>query len=327
MNCNCEQFRILEMQVGSHLYGTNTPESDTDYSGVFIAPKRFYIGLDQVQEVNLSTVSKKENGRNDKDAIDRKLYEFRKFINLAMGNNPNVIEMLFVNQENVVYENEFGQMLRENAHLFPHQGCLQKFIGYAKSQKMKMFVKRDNMEAIVSAIEFFQSVEDHPNRNYVVQYKKDLMGNVEKAKDTGQHIQVGDMHLQKNDTVKQALRKLEDRRAKFSGRYDDFVSKVGYDTKFASHLIRLLLEGIELLRTGNIVFPLREANLILDIKQGKYTIEEVMELATDLENSIEMTKENAVVPARPRYNEIENFLIKTVEEHWDYMRQAHGVII
>jgi len=327
MNLNVENYRILEMQVGSRLYGTDTPESDTDYCGIFVAPVQYYLGLDQIHEVNLSTISKKENGRNDKEAIDRKLYELRKFVNLAMGNNPNIIEMLFVNQDNVVFEDSFGRELRKNAHLFPHLGCVQKFIGYAKSQKMKMFVKRDNMEAIVSAIEFFQNIEDHPNKNYVVQYKKDLLSKIEKSKDTGQHIQIGDIHLQKNETMKQALRKLKDRRAKFSGRYDDFVSKVGYDTKFASHLIRLLLEGIELLRTGRIIFPLVEADLILDIKQGKYTIEEVMELAGDLENSIEMVKENAAVPTKPRYKEIEKFLINMVQDHWDHMRTSQGVII
>jgi len=33
-----------------------------------------------------------------------------------------------------------------------------------------------------------------------------------------------------------------------------------------------------------------------------------------------MVKENAAVPSKPRYNDIERLLINLVEEHWDYMR-------
>ena len=88
--------RILELKVGSHLYGTSTPESDIDFCGVFVAPKELYLGLQRVEEVDLSIISKKENGRNDKDAIDRKFYELRKYIKLAAENNPNIIEQLFV---------------------------------------------------------------------------------------------------------------------------------------------------------------------------------------------------------------------------------------
>ena len=54
-----EQGKVLEYKVGSHLYGTNTPASDVDYSGVFVAPEEYYLGLDSVEEVDLSVVSKR----------------------------------------------------------------------------------------------------------------------------------------------------------------------------------------------------------------------------------------------------------------------------
>jgi predicted nucleotidyltransferase len=33
---------LFKTVTGSHLYGTNTPTSDIDYAGVFIADKEFY---------------------------------------------------------------------------------------------------------------------------------------------------------------------------------------------------------------------------------------------------------------------------------------------
>lgn len=49
-----EDNKILEYMVGSHVYGTNTETSDTDFAGIFVAPKRFYLGLDKVETLNLS---------------------------------------------------------------------------------------------------------------------------------------------------------------------------------------------------------------------------------------------------------------------------------
>ena len=308
--------RILELKVGSHLYGTSTPESDIDFCGVFVAPKELYLGLQRVEEVDLSIISKKENGRNDKDAIDRKFYELRKYIKLAAENNPNIIEQLFVNSDQLIFCDEVGHELLANRNLFPHKGCFQKFIGYAVSQKKKMIIKRGNMLDIVKAIELFSKYDD-PSRTYVVQYKKDILNTgFQIIRDTGQHIQIGDCTIQKNDTIKIALRKLTDRRNKFSGRYDDYVSKSGYDTKFASHLIRLLYEGIELLNTGELIFPLKQADLISDIKYGNYTIEEIMEMSTELEDTMNSVLEKSDLPIKPQIDKIGKLLIELIERGW-----------
>jgi len=308
--------KILEIYVGSHLYGTNTPDSDIDLNGIFVAPKEFYLGLKTVNEVDLSTVSKKENGRNDKDAVDRKFYELRKFINLAARNNPNIVEQLFVNNENIMYGNSLGYKLLENRYIFPYKGCYDSFIGYSISQKKKMIIKKDNMNDIILALEFFNGC-DVPSRNYVVQYKKQILNaGFQNVKDTGQHIQIGDTTIQKNDTIKQAIRKLSDRRNKFSSRFDDFVSKSGYDTKFASHLIRLLLEGKELLETGSIEFPLKGKELILDIKSGKYTLDNILDLSDDLEFEMEKALNESQLPDKPQIDKIETLLIELVEESW-----------
>jgi len=61
------------------------------------------------------------------------------------------------------------------------------------------------------------------------------------------------------------------------------VEKYGYDTKNASHLIRLLLMGIELLKTGELkIFRDKDVNMLLDIKTGKWPLEEVKFLAEKL---------------------------------------------
>lgn len=44
-----EQRTILIDLAGSHGYGLNRPDSDFDYRGVFIAPKRYYLGFERIE--------------------------------------------------------------------------------------------------------------------------------------------------------------------------------------------------------------------------------------------------------------------------------------
>lgn len=321
-----QQGQILKYPVGSKLYGTDTPASDEDFSGVFIAAKPFYLGLGKVEEVDFSVVSKKENGRNDADAVDFKLYELRKFVKLALENNPNIIEQLFVPQSKLNGFRTIGLRLLENRELFPHQGAKQKFMGYALSQKKKMLVKRDNMNSLTLVQEVFTNmVTSGHGKDYVAEHLSGIKGLFEanklKLKTNAQHVQIGDIQIQKNITILKALEQISGRVERFSGRHADFVSKHGYDTKFASHLIRLLMEGRELLTTGGIEFPLQYASELLAIKEGHLTVNEVIELADDLEQKMNDDFEmgRVIVPKKPRYAEVEELLMDMVEESWSFL--------
>lgn len=310
-----QENKILKYEVGSRLFGTSTPTSDVDFSGVFVATEDFYLGLDTVEEVDCSVVDKLENGRNSQDAVDEKCYELRKFVGLALGNNPNIIEQLFVPLDQLHHVTEVGHELLANAHLFPHTGTYDKFIGYAVSQKKKMVIKRDNMNSILFALEL---ISQYDLKKYIAELP--IVCGINGVKDTGQHIMFGDCSVQKNDTVKQALRKLEDRKGKFSGRHEDFVSKYGYDTKFAAHLLRLLWEGGFLLKHGYLEFPLENRDLFLDVRSGKYTIEEVLEMATQLEDEMRGLKETSKLPKKPRKEEVNELLKRLVKMHWELNR-------
>jgi hypothetical protein len=74
-----------------------------------------------------------------------------------------------------------------------------------------------------------------------------------------------------------------------------------------------LLEGEELLNTGRLVFPLAYAPLLLDIKQGKYEIGQLLEMATQIEDRMRDAKEKSSLPSKPRFDEI-NELVKRMSK-------------
>ena len=91
----------------------------------------------------------------------------------------------------------------------------------------------------------------------------------------------------------------------------ELVEAYGYDTKAASHMVRLLVQCFELLVDGTITLPMPEETrkYILDIKLGKISEEEVFERTTSLEKSIEAQILVTSLPDKPDYEKANKFLI------------------
>ena len=304
---------ILKGRVGSMLYGTNTPSSDEDFSGIFLSDENGYLGLSSASEIDLSVTSKNENNKNNSDAVDFKLYELRKFVKLAIQNNPNITELLFLNGQNIIFINEYGTEILSNAHLFPSRRAYEPFRKFAQSQRHKMVIKEKHFEQLSSAHHFFtQKFEsDFDPHVMLVEIRPEL----EKiAVETSTHFAMGDLNFEKHLTVKKVKVILEDRMSKISNRYE-LVLKHGYDTKFSSHWIRLLQEGIDILSTGRLEFPLKNRELILDIKLGKYHIDEVVKMGDALLLNLESVFENSKLPDTPYIDDINKLVVNIGKRH------------
>ena len=306
-----ENNKIIEIITGSNLYGLQTPDSDLDYNGIFMPDKKYVYGFENCEEVDLSIIDKLDSKKNSKDAVDRKFWSFTKYIKLATACNPNIVELLFAPKESIVFINDIGQILLDNSHLFPHKGLKERFVGYAISQKKKMIVKKDTFLELEQAIEFLEKVESKLLLPQLMEYN-DFKKLFRYTNLTDEHYKVGDMTLNKNQTVKRAIQKIEERIGEKSNR-KELIKERGFDTKFSSHMIRLLIEGKELLETGKLIFPLTNKQEIMDIKLGKWDLQQVLDYADYLESEIEKSVISSELPNEPRVKEIEEFMIKEME--------------
>jgi predicted nucleotidyltransferase len=311
-----ETNKILEIITGSYLYGTNTDTSDKDYVGIFMPTEEYVFGFKKMEEIDLSIHHKLENGKNAPEAIDRKFYEFRKFVKLALENNPNILEILFVNDKNIESITPLGRALLDIKDRFPWRGLKEKFLGYAFSQKHKMIIKKDNYFDLIQAVDYLTKFHYRktlleavlqPNNPFFLKIQRDKNNNITL-------VSIGDQCFNPSITIKSTLTNLQERINK-AGNREELLLKYGFDTKFASHLVRLMLEGKELLITGKIEFPLKQSNLIIDIKQGKWKISDILKYSADLEKEIEELTIHSKLPTKPRIQEIEKFVIKHLKEY------------
>jgi predicted nucleotidyltransferase len=117
-----EHGTIYLVRHGSHAYGTSTPESDLDVKGVAVPPTEYFYGFNKRFE---------QAEAKDPDAV---IYDVRKFFNLAADCNPNIIEVLFCDEEDVLGASPQGEYLRENRDLFLSRKAKHTFSGYAAAQ-------------------------------------------------------------------------------------------------------------------------------------------------------------------------------------------------
>jgi len=310
MKIIAEKNKILEFISGSHLYGTNTPTSDKDFMGIFVAPKEFYLGLNKVEEVDFSIVSKSADGKNDENAVDKKFYELRKFIKLAADGNPNIIESIFVNENNILYQNDLGRKLLVNTQLFPSKLVKQKFIGYAVSQMKKASVKPDNFLDLQTFKDRYTSELDKKRLVEMLYIDSPIVSLIKFSKD---FASIGGLNFNLNVKMTNVYDSITTRLGKASHRQDMWL-KYGCDTKFLMHTIRLLIEGKELLETGEIIFPLKEKDILLKIRNGELDLKEIHEMTEHYKNELENYESS--LPNTPDFKLIENLLIEMVEESW-----------
>lgn len=95
------------------------------------------------------------------------------------------------------------------------------------------------------------------------------------------------------------------------------VEKFGYDCKNASHLIRLLKMGIELLISGELNVWREDSQLYISIKQGEWTLEQVQKKADELFQLIEEAYVRSPLPNKPNKRQINQLCIEMMRDYYD----------
>lgn len=240
---------ILKVLTGSNLYGTNIRGvSDLDYIGVCIPNKEYILGTEKFEQFIDRTNAPDSGKRNTSEDSDCTIYSLPKFIHLLTMNNPTILETMYARENNIIFCNQFGQMLLDNRDLFLSLKIKHTYGGYAYSQRMKMMFSEE----------------------------------------------------------------------KTGSRVPD-MKKYGYDGKFASHTVRLLHFGIELLKEGHLTLPTHVNKLLIDIKQYKYELGDLIAMYDKLAELIEIAYLSSTLPKTPDFKKICNLQIDMLESFWKYI--------
>jgi predicted nucleotidyltransferase len=286
---DCTIYRAVH---GSRAYGTQMAHSDRDEKGVCIPQDpSYYYGCKKFEQ--------KDSGWSD--GVDRVIFDLRKFFSLALRCNPNIIEMLYVEEEDILQITDLGRELRDNRDIFLSRMAANTFVGYATSQLHRIRGHKkwiDDPPSPPVRIE----LESH---TFVVEPEViGYAGSVARIK----HFD-GASWKASNKKYKQYLDWKKNRnpsRAKLE-------AKFSMDTKHAGHLIRLLRMGKEIITEGKVYVRRPDAQELLDIRNGKFKYEELVEYAEELRAEVNAAVDKSPLPVTPDADKAETLLMSLIQ--------------
>lgn len=298
---------ILLTTGGSHAYGTNVETSDLDIRGIAVERPKEIIGLSKFEQF--------ENRETD-----TVVYGLRKVTSLLLNCNPNVIEMLGTKDEHLFVCNKYGKLLRENSDLFLSQKAIYSFGGYATAQlrRLQNALARDNYP------------QKEKEKHIMATMKNQLLSIEDRYKSlTGGKLELFiaesdkeeyDSEIHMNIDLKNyPLRDFKNIHSELSNVVKDY-EKLNHRNskkdelhlnKHALHLVRLLLMGTEILEGKGInTHRGNDRNLLLDIRNGVYSYDEIFAMVDKLDERFKYASENTNLPKKPNYDEVEKLIME-----------------
>lgn len=170
---------IIKVVAGSHAYGTNLPSSDWDERGIFIdSMDRIILPFEKIEQFTF-----------EKD--DVVVYELSKFMPLLLEQNPNILEILWAEDKNILSITEEGEYLASFRETFLTKKIKDSYVGYANSQLTRIkghnkWINNPQPKQEPQQVDFFSIVWNYSNER---EYNKTV------PKENYFAINLGDNHF------------------------------------------------------------------------------------------------------------------------------------
>ncbi len=334
---------LVRHLAGSHAYGTSTPESDVDYRGIFAC-----------DPINVRTPFFPVREASDSEEEDTKYYELAHFMKLCLDCNPNIVETLWVDMDDIEVNTAAYMTLREQKERLLSSKAAFTFSGYALAQLKRIkghnkWINNPQSEKPPVPKDFVVMVQNFggakvmqsnfqlvQNNFRLVPYGGDLFGMYVaegyQTYDANGWLNTqfeGDRHELGTPQFVVRFNKAEYKAAK--EKYDNYWTwkknrnvkrgaleeQFGYDTKHAMHLVRLLRMGEEILSTGKVIVKRPDADELLAIRDGAWTYEEIVEYAEHMDDRVRnVLYKTTDLPKKPDIKFAANLLMEVQDIVW-----------
>jgi len=266
---------ICLMKFGSHLYGTNTVDSDTDYKGIYMPTTR-QILLGQVpKSISPPKVKKEEGVKNSASDIDMEIYSLPYFLELAMKGETVAVDMLHAPLTWCEISSTTWAYLVDHRSEF-YTSNLSALVSYSRKQAAKYGIKGSRLADLELVINNLEACDPSIQ-----------LGDVWENLPEGEHIhkvtdskgmwmyQVCGKKFQETAKVGYVLPILVKTYESYGERAQLAKANKGIDWKAVSHALRFAKQISLIFQRGGFEFPLFSAPYLKAVKQGELLWEDV----------------------------------------------------
>lgn len=112
--------------------------------------------------------------------------------------------------------------------------------------------------------------------------------------------------------------RLEGRKGQMRVNRPELVEQHGFDTKYASHIVRLAYQGIEYLQHGRFTVPMHPAHqaAIRSLRSGEISFQDAQAWINELIQQLRDAERFSSLPDEPDYADVNRFLIEAHISFW-----------
>lgn len=131
-------------KMGSQAYGCSEDDSDQDIYGFCIPPLDMIFPhlhgeiLDFGRQHPRFKVYQEHHLLYNNANYDISIYSIVHYFNLLMENNPNMLDSIFTQDDDVIFQSKISKLVRDNKHIFLHRGSYLRYTSYAHAQFHKI---------------------------------------------------------------------------------------------------------------------------------------------------------------------------------------------
>ena len=295
---------------GSHAYGLDTNTSDVDIRGLFKDNIDMILGYEKVDQL----------ANESQDIV---IYSLSKALPLIAEQNPNMMEILFVDEEEILFATDDYWYLRSRRHELLSKLSRQRYSGYAISQLKRAkghhknltkeqegkFDKKPNIKDYILYVDnetgYVHKFNNQSNSHFFTKVKDEIYNvwvdktNVYPLIEDGNSfipiqeysfnsLYCGIIWFNKSQFQKdlEEYNNWKNWKENRNEKRHELEKQFGVDTKHLMHVFRLLNTGIEILNGEGCRVKRPDKEFLLDIRNGKYTYEWIIAEAERLDKVV-----------------------------------------
>lgn len=299
--------KVVYMVHGSHLYGTNTAASDTDYKGIFV-PERKDLLLGKAPEHFRSSTGD-PHAKNTADDVDEVLFSVNKFLKMASEGETIAIDMLHC--PHPLEGSLAWSLIRKHRSLF-YTRNMKAFLGYARKQAGKYGVKGSrlgDLEEVIAAVSSFR-IEPWQRLGEYIDFLPKMQFCFPVEHEGNFYYEVLGRKYQNTipmESFRDQLQKLYD---SYGDRAKAAKENKGVDWKAMSHALRAVFQLEEIYTTGDLNYPLKSRGTLLSIKQGEVEFTKVQHMLESGIDKVETLAANSNFPTKVNANKVDNLALE-----------------
>jgi len=309
---------VVKMIFGSHLYGTNTPESDMDYKGIAL-PSWEQIALGRIPKHIEYSSTGNQTSRNTANDTDVEIFSLQEFIKLALGGQTVAFDMLHAPQVCILENSNIWEFIQDNKHEF-YSRRIGAFLEYAQTQAAKYGIKGSRLNDAKAVLEWLldqgerKRLRDCDLTTFPQGEHIEFVPADPRFPNSADGYRICGKMVQTTVKVSYAYEVVNHFYQNYGDRARQAALGQGVDWKAVSHAVRAGFQIVELLKHNTITFPRPEAEYLIKVKTGQLSYAEVSENLESLIERVKLLQQNSTLPEQPNRDFWETFLMNVVRD-------------